>query len=397
MSELFDRARNAWTVERIAEKAGVKLRRQGNELRGSCPICQASARSGTVFKIDVDRQTWFCFACERRGDVVDLHAALARMSLGDAARELAGPGAPTAAVESKPREPFKDDQRQTRIRIMAGEMWSHAKPLLGSVGQDYLIARKIAPAIVDQLVGPRFHEAAPHSWDEHSRTWRTAPAIVLRIETPGGWPGGVHVTYLRPDGLAKSLLTPSKRMWGPQGEETEAHRRRGGAWLSERDSSRDLVVGEGMETTLSLASHMLTKYGVETRQAAALSLGALQGTPRRDDEGCVDIFRPVLSADATPFTWPPCYTADERRARVLIGIDRDMSPVRMRARSGRGRPLEYDLDADARARLCSMLASQAWLAAGWDKATPMYPPAGGDWNDQLPAGGIVAYDDGDVA
>ncbi len=259
MSDLFDRARAARRLEDLADDL-VTMRGHGNERRGPCPLCEAGMTSKSApFKVNVDEQKWRCFSCERHGDVVDLHAEANGMTVADAARDLAGPE-PRQVTPRAPREkPIGDDDREARIKRMAADMYASSRPIDGTLGAYYLLDRLIDPAIVSLLDGPRFIDSAPHSWNPEARVWRRAPAIINRVVTPGGWGGGVHVTYLDPDG-GKSALEPAKRMWGPQGEETPSGKRRGGSWLiGSFPEHGDLVHGEGMETSLSLASHLWAK------------------------------------------------------------------------------------------------------------------------------------------
>lgn len=380
MSDLFDRARSALKLEDLAGKL-VKLRQVGNEARGTCPVCGASPSSGSVFKVDVVKQTWRCFGCERFGDVVDLHALTTGMTLAEAARDLAGPAPATGVVKVRDDTP-KDDDRKARIARMAADMISQAGSIVRTLGERYLLGRGIDPEIVERLDAPLFHAAAPHSWNPDARVWRTAPAIVLRIVTPGGGTGGCHVTYLDAAG-GKSKLSPAKLMWGDQAEETAAGRRRGGAWLiGGFPTPGDLVIGEGMETSLALASWLWRGGKREFGVAAALSLNALQGGVQRDDDGAVDMAAPMGDAASPAFTWPPCHTADQQPPHVSIAIDRDMSPIKIRGRTGRGRLVDYELDAEARARLCARLSKAAWQSAGW-RASAVLPRPNGDWNDTL--------------
>jgi hypothetical protein len=381
MSDLFDRARQAVKLEDLAGKL-VKLRGHGDELRGSCPLCGASPHSGSVFKVDRVKQTWRAFCCERFGDVVDLHAATTGMSLAEAARDLAGP-APAAGVAAvKDETPKTDDERRARILRMAADMISQARPIVGTLAERYLLDRAIDPEIVARLDAPTFHPAAPHSWNPDARVWRVAPAMILRIVTPSGGTGGCHVTYLDPAGGKSKTLSPAKRMWGPQGDETPFGRRRGGAWLiGGFPENGDLVIGEGAETALSLASWLwrggLRDFGV----CAALSLGGLQGGLQRDEAGAVDLSDPKPDPASPAFSWPPCYTpSSQLPPRALIAIDRDMSPQKIKGRTARGRLVDYELDAEARAKLCARLATATWRDAGW-RARALMPKPNGDWND----------------
>lgn len=383
-SDLFDRARRAAKLEDYAGKI-VTLRKSGsNEMRGPCPLCDPKAKAAGKFKVRLSEQDWYCFGCERHGDVVDLHAALARLEVGDAARELAG-GDLTPAKPRPPKVKSENDlEREARIARMAADMWSKSRDLVGTPGLSYLVGRGIEPEVAVRAAAKiHFHPGAPHHWDERARVWATAPALIVKRVTEGGWTGGVHATYLSPDGLTKSALSPAKLMWGPQAEVTDAGKRQGGAWLIDpADDACDVILGEGIESSLGLASWLYRQGKRDFRVAAALSLGALQGGAQRDEQGCVDVWRPVGDPDRKPFLWSPCYTPLEATPKVLIAIDRDMATVTVKARSGRGRIVPMELDAEARAKLCAILACQAWRNAGWKTVTAMFPSPGGDWGDE---------------
>lgn len=398
MSDLFDRARQAMKLEDLAAKL-VKLRGRGDELRGSCPLCGASPSSGSVFAISRAKQTWRCYACERFGDVVDLHAATTGKGVADAARDLAGPAPATGVAKAaEPSSSIDDGGKAARVLRMAADMLGGSRQIVGSLGATYLARRGISPVLIERLDAPRFLADAPHSWNPEAKVWRRAPAIICRIVTPGGATGGVHATYLDPEldpaTKGKSKLSPDKLMWGPQGEDTAAGRRRGGSWLiGSFPEGGDLIVGEGIETALSLATRLwrdgivkLDEFGV----CAALSLGALQGQPRRDDAGAVDLTHIAADPAVPAFTWPPCNTAGAAlKPMVHIAVDRDMSPIRLKARTGRGRLVDVELDAEARARLSGSLASVAWRDAGWRTQAHM-PSPNRDWNDMVRDVGRVA-------
>jgi hypothetical protein len=386
-TDLFDNARKALKVEDLAARF-VALKRHGRELRGDCPLCGQNAKKGaSKFKVDPVRQTWFCFVCERRGDVVDLYAALERMDdLAEAARRITG-NAPTKVA--KPREArapeIEDAGRIARRTQLIADMWREGEPIVGSLASKYLQSRSIGLGLMHQLGNPRFHPSAPHHWDDKANVWARAPAMIGKVETPGGWTGGLHVTYLRPDGWGKSPLTPSKLMWGPQGEETPFGSRKGGLWLIGPDGPGDLVIGEGIETTLSLATWLHDQGKRELRVAAALSLNSLQGVLARDEAGTVDLWRPMADAAKRAFLWPPCDTPPTSPGSgVFVAIDRDMSPIKVtKGRTPRGRIVDFTLDGEARARLCALLVKRAWLDAGWAFVRPMLPTPGGDWNNVI--------------
>lgn len=375
---IFDTARRAVAIEDLAERAGIKLTRAGREQRGPCPICGAGSKSKSQpFAVQPDRGTFRTYCgCDLHGDVVDLERALGGGSLLEAAQRLVGGeyrSAQRAPIERKrePEGPSASDK-------VALELWSGSRPFEGSLGAKYLAARGIDPTVIARAApNLRFHPRAKWGWDTEAGDWIKLPAMLVRPMTPSGPTGGVHATYLAPDGRTKTSHRPAKRMWGPQ---HDSQGRPGGAWLIGPFGSGDLVSGEGIETVLSLATFALRK-GRHVRACAALSLNRLQGGVVRDKDGAMDVFDPQPDPNVPAFTWPA--PIGQEWPLVLIGIDGDMSEVKVRGRTGRGRVCLFNLTSQARARLCARLAKAAWLKAGAAAVRAVQPPPGSDWNDEL--------------
>lgn len=380
-AELFARAREA----DIAAVAGVKLFRAGRRLRGPCPLCGASKgkRSDGAFSADPATGLYKCFACDAGGDVVDLERAIRGGTAREAAERLAGALYVSAAVArpagradpTRPAAPRRaeGDSRLTSAERLALELWREAEPtIVGTLAAVYLQTRGLSAQIIGQVRGGlRFHPAAKWGWDGDRQSWIRAPAMIGRVRGPDGKTGGVHCTYLSADGTRKARLDPAKRMWGPQ---RDAQGRAGGVWLSDPGAEGPLVVGEGIESTLS-AMQLL---GRPCRGVATLSLGALQGSLLADRWGRVNPDLPTPDPERPAFTWP-----GERR--VLIAVDRDMKPIRVKVRKFAGGTGERVLDSETRARLCAGLAAAAWRTAGANDVRVLAPAPGRDFSDELQA------------
>lgn len=386
--DLFERARAQVAIEDLVARMGLKVTRAGREYRSACPICGSGAKSRNAFSIKDDR--WRCYgACDDHGDVVDLEQKLGGGTPMEAVTRLLGGDMP--AREARPA-PAKADGPSSADRL-ALELWAAGKPFAGSLGERYLRSRGIAAEVIARAApNLRFLHRAKHSWDSDAGAWNTAPAMLAQVvvwTADGPAPtGGVHVTYLAPDGTGKSAtLSPVKRMWGPQ---NAPDGRPGGAWLIGPAGNGDLVVAEGIETALSVAS-LASMKGLEMRAVAALSLGRLMGGLAKDADGCVDVVQPAADPERPAFVWA-CgagwrYAAGgphgEPWRKVWIAVDRDMAEVRVKARNGRGRIMDFILPAEARARICGRLAVAAWKAAGAREAQAIAPPPGSDFNDEL--------------
>lgn len=85
-------------------------------LRGWCPIHSLTAHRSRIFEIRDNR--WRCHKCYLRGDVIDLHAAILRLTLHVAATQLAHMWHIDEALEPY-RLPQKQGQR--RGTVIRGE------------------------------------------------------------------------------------------------------------------------------------------------------------------------------------------------------------------------------------------------------------------------------------
>ena len=124
-----------------------------------------------------------------------------------------------------------------RRAAQAERCWREARPIAGTPAERYLRRRGVTAPLGEAL---RFH---PACW--HGPTARRHPAMVARVEGADGF--AVHRTYLAPDGSGKAALEPAKMMLGATA---------GGA-VRLLGGHRRLVVAEGIETALSLASGLL--------------------------------------------------------------------------------------------------------------------------------------------
>jgi DNA primase len=85
----FNLIKAAVTMEMLIVQYGItSLARNGDEMRGVCPIHQG--KSKREFSINLVKNTFYCFAplCKARGNVLDFVARMERCTVKDAALKL---------------------------------------------------------------------------------------------------------------------------------------------------------------------------------------------------------------------------------------------------------------------------------------------------------------------
>ena len=127
------------------------------------------------------------------------------------------------------------DELPPSTTTFALSVWNVASPAMGTLGEVYLRGRGITLQLPATL---RFHGGL-----KHSPTGTVWPALLALITSgESGEPIGISRTFLLRDGSAKAPIQPAKMMLG---------RASGGA-VQLRPAGRNLMVGEGIETCLSV-------------------------------------------------------------------------------------------------------------------------------------------------
>lgn len=393
---LFDKARDAARVEDVAGQH-VRLKRGGRYRLGKCPFCLEGEKSkNPPFKVDAAKQKWKCWRCGERGDVIDLEHRLnggPGETMRDAALRLTGGAARTPEASARRAQARDDAERQAMEddawkAELAKRLWREGQPAAGTLVQTYLEARGIyGPVAARALALLRFHPAAWHSGDPEAGV--RLPAMIALITTEHGATGGVHVTYLAPGGKRKTQREPAKRMFGPQGHRIadgeDVQSFPGGIWLTRPDALGPLIVGEGIETTLSRAMMRAGELSLPMRAAAAGSLDRLSGFEAVDPKtGVRDVWKVTPDPARPPFVWPE--DPEAPWGEVEVATDGDMKPVKVKGLAGRkrNRPVMFERDGRERARVSGALAIAAWrrrLAEGSEtRVRATRAPDGMDFN-----------------
>ena len=197
---------------------------------------------------------WNDMATGEHGDLLDIirhrsGATSIRDALANAKAFLAMPA--SCAMPSAPASPNNEQLRRTARRL-----WHSSHPIAGTHAESYLQARGITECHYPSL---RFH---PSLYYREGESTRQLPALVAAATDPTGRVTGVHRTYLDPSRPAKAnVANPKKALGDIIGSTVQ---------FASAKTNTCLIVGEGIETTLSLLAAYPACAGAATLSAAGL-------------------------------------------------------------------------------------------------------------------------------
>ena len=254
----------------------VRLTRQGARFAGPCPICGGSARNRR-FEVDPAKNLWVCAVCGDGGDVIrliervegcDFKAALNRLGGAEpvdpmVAKRLAEERAARMAAQSEDAE----RHRLAEIRF-AQDLWDRGRPLRGTASEQYLLARGLAQTSF-QDARLRHIDDLPYFIDGKRR--HVGPAMLAAITGARGRRGvtAIHMTWLDPSepGVKARIyhpetgeMCPAKKVRGSKSGgqiylgSTLTEKQLNGS--AERPRPVNLVIGEGVETVLSVRTEL---------------------------------------------------------------------------------------------------------------------------------------------
>ena len=248
----------ALPIGEIADRLGLTLKPAGRERVGPCPTCGGTDR----FAINLDLNLYNCRSCGG-GDVIRLVEMVENLDFLPAVTWMVGekPADPAEAARRRRRAAEADRKREARAAKeraksikLAREIWREGEPVEGSPVRDYLSYRAIEAAWVPDLPTVlRYHPALRYTVQKDG-VWQVihqGPAMLAAVTDQAGHIIGVHRTWIdlaNPGGKASIAFEgkdqPAKKMLGSK---------KGGAirLARPREKTAVLVVGEGIETTLS--------------------------------------------------------------------------------------------------------------------------------------------------
>lgn len=339
----------------------TELKRHGRELTGPCPKCGGDDR----FSVNVDKGVFQCRICHGKGGGVDLVMFCLDKTFPEALTWLCGERSEISpeerqrltakAEENRRRQERKAEKLRQESIALARKIWAeHPGDAEETPVRLYLERRGISRARLPVL--PKCFRYAPDLayTVDRGNGWETlfrGPAMLASIVDRTGHLTGVHRTWIdlsTPSGKRKIVDEksgkdlPSKKVIGSK---------KGGAIrLSGRLEASTLVMGEGIETTLSA---MVAGAYPEAMFWAGVDLGNMAGH-RKLGEGLKYAGIPDMS-DADAFV-PPDFVdlqiyvqdgdSEQRitRAKLLAGLRRAMALKPGRRAQIVAAPIDFDLN-----------------------------------------------------
>jgi DNA primase len=262
----------------------LRLTKRNNELWGLCPFHQEDSPS---FKVNPQRQNWYCFGCERKGDVFTFVELIEKTDKRGALQLLAE----RAGVELKKLSPDQKERSDSRRRLLAMlklaaqyyeyVLWSSPA---GEKGRRLLESRK-----VDEETARRFqlgYAPAGRGFAEYLRAKKKslqdaqdaglmrrdgsdffAERLVIPIRDERGQPLAFTARTVRADEQRKYINSP----------ETAAYIK--GRVVFGLDLARDEITKKGHAVVMEGQFDVITAHGAGVQNAVASS-----GTAFTDDQ-----------------------------------------------------------------------------------------------------------------
>lgn len=295
------------------------------ELVGPCPVCGGDDR----FAINTRTDLWNCRQCGGRGHgVIDLVVFADGVSFTRACEIITGRTAEGSSLSSGLRPTAEDEARMAALRDKAQadeakrieteerhrlqaikrarRVLEGAVPLIrADATTAYLWSRGIGFADLPKGVWEqiRLGQVDAHPWmekaDRDYRQLYSGPAMIAAVRQPAGTVTAVHQTWLMPDdcgGWGKLSLPPAEDGAERAAKKVLGSKKGGAIRLFTPEAATRMVVGEGIETTLTALAH-----NFETRTAywTSVDLGNWAGRAARAADGTALHDEPLLEESAS--------------------------------------------------------------------------------------------------
>lgn len=330
----------------VIDRLGIAgLKRSGAEMVGPCPICGGTDR----FAVNIRNNMALCRRCGlKSGDQVGLVREVLGLGFRDALGWLMGaadPVADPAEVERRRErarrkaaaQEAEAERRRAWAARLAREIWAGAEPATSPVLRAYLEGRGFSAATARSLPATiRFIGNHPmrRRIGGETVTLHTGPCMIARIDSSDRDCIGVHQTWLDPDRPGKKARVTAmagKNGGRPWPAKLIVGSKKGGVVILNKARDSVLVMGEGIETTLTAR-----EAGVIPGAAcwAGVDLGNMGGrmqhVPGRRASGIPDMtddraFVPPVWVRRLVFIQDGDSDPATTRARLLSGLRRAMA------------------------------------------------------------------------
>lgn len=404
--------------------ARVALKKNGNEFNGLCPFHGEKTPS---FTVNDKKQFYHCFGCGAHGDAISWMQEMHGYSFIESIKQLAQManmpmpdnhnGEYRTAQNQSAHQPQNQPQNEPEQRpsyrrndasddmvsseAMGGVILSRCRSGDGGAVATYLTARGVRRDVIaalnyDEILFCPHTPVAKWKLQYGADGIKTAPAMICKLRRPDpskpmrDWPiTGIHITYLADDYKGKRVahnragkIMPSRKMLGTvQGSCVV---------LGQYDAAAALVVGEGIESTLSGQPLAFDACAIKGCAIAALSLNNLQGYSMKDRRGALPMWhlRPDMNRDALFFAHdgPLILLVDADMKPSPIWYDREGQPKGPKiAETSRGPYVIRAISMEERAEICARQAAAGWTAKGVRDVQVLRPKMGMDFNDMAMA------------
>lgn len=339
----------------------TELKRHGRELTGPCPKCGGDDR----FSVNVDKGVFQCRICQGKGGGIDLVMFCLDKTFPEALTWLCGERSEISpeerqrltakAEENRRRQERKAEKLRQESIALARKIWAeHPGDAENTPVRLYLERRGIPR---DRLpVLPKCFRYAPDLayTVDRGNGWETlfrGPAMLASIVDARGELIGVHRTWIDlATGSGKRAIVDDKSGKDLPSKKVIGNKKGGAIRLSGRTESATLVMGEGIETTLSA---MVADVYAGAMFWAGVDLGNMAGH-RLLGEGLRYAGLPDM-ADREAFV-PPHFVdrliyiqdgdSDPKltRAKLLAGLRRAMAVKPGRRGQIVAAPIDFDLN-----------------------------------------------------
>ena len=350
------------------------LKRCGVEWTGACPICGGTDR----FSINTRKGLFQCRICQTAGGAGDGLALVQFVRSCDfktAIDWLCGPDEGLTPEERARRAKVAAENADRKAKLAeafrvkalreARDIWQSGVAAEGSLVRDYLALRGITADLLGQMpISLRFHPSLPYMV-QHPQTdaWIEAhrgPAMLAAIQGADLRFCGVHRTWFDPAAPLGKIVITHPVSGDVMGRKKIYGSKKGGVIRLSAGQSDTLVMGEGIETTLS--ARVSGAYP-QAMFWAGVDLGNMAGR-RQSGPGLKYAGLPAMD-DAEAFVPPPGVT------RLIYIQDGDSDPRETRAK----------LEAGLRRAMVKRPGLRGQIAAA---------PVGFDLNDVLLGAGVVS-------